>query len=34
MSGDRAGAETAFRAVTGSRADLAAYWLSWLNQRG
>jgi tetratricopeptide (TPR) repeat protein len=34
MSGDRAGAETAFRAVTGSRADLAGYWLSWLNQRG
>jgi tetratricopeptide (TPR) repeat protein len=33
MSGDRAGAETAFRAVTGSRADLAGYWLSWLNQR-
>jgi tetratricopeptide (TPR) repeat protein len=33
MSGDRAGAETAFRAVTGSRADLAAYWLSWLSQR-
>ncbi|MEA3039939.1 MAG: hypothetical protein QOE79_2452 [Sphingomonadales bacterium] len=34
MSGDRAGAETALRAVTGSRADLAAYWLAWLNQRG
>jgi tetratricopeptide (TPR) repeat protein len=34
MSGDRAGAEAAFRAVTGSRSDLAAYWLSWLNQRG
>ncbi|MEA3062302.1 MAG: hypothetical protein QOJ94_2083 [Sphingomonadales bacterium] len=33
MSGDRAGAETALRAVTGSRADLAGYWLSWLNQR-
>jgi tetratricopeptide (TPR) repeat protein len=34
MSGNRAEAETAFRAVTGSRADLAGYWLSWLNQRG
>jgi tetratricopeptide (TPR) repeat protein len=34
MAGNRAEAETAFRAVTGSRADLAAYWLSWLNQRG
>ncbi|MEA2998553.1 MAG: hypothetical protein QOK17_386 [Sphingomonadales bacterium] len=34
MSGNRAEAETAFRAVTGSRADLAGYWLSWLSQRG
>jgi tetratricopeptide (TPR) repeat protein len=28
--GDRAGAETAFRAVTGQRADIAALWLAWL----
>jgi hypothetical protein len=34
MSGNRAEAEAAFRAVSGSRADLAGYWLSWLNQRG
>src|SRR3954447_20985188 len=34
MAGNRAEAETAFHAVTGSRADLAACWLSWLNQRG
>jgi len=30
MSGDRPGAEAAFKAVTGPRADLAALWLSWL----
>ncbi|MBV8685203.1 MAG: hypothetical protein JOZ90_13915 [Alphaproteobacteria bacterium] len=32
-SNDRAGAEAAFRAVTGARADIAAYWLAWLSQR-
>jgi tetratricopeptide (TPR) repeat protein len=31
MSGDRAGAETAFRAVTGPRAELAQLWLLWLS---
>ncbi|MFL6862016.1 MAG: tetratricopeptide repeat protein [Allosphingosinicella sp.] len=34
QAGDRAGAETALRAVTGQKADLAAYWLAWLAQRG
>jgi hypothetical protein len=34
QAGDRAGAETALRAVTGAKADLAAYWLAWLAQRG
>jgi Tfp pilus assembly protein PilF len=34
QAGNRAEAATAFHAVTGSRADLAAYWLAWLNQRG
>lgn len=34
LSGDRAGAETAFRAVSGgTRGDLAQYWLLWLSQR-
>jgi hypothetical protein len=32
-SGDRAGAEAAFRAVTGPRAELAAFWLAHLNRR-
>jgi tetratricopeptide (TPR) repeat protein len=32
-SGDRAGAEAAFRAVTGPRADIAGYWLIFLAQR-
>jgi tetratricopeptide (TPR) repeat protein len=32
LSGDKAGAEAAFRAVTGSRAVLAGYWLIWLTQ--
>jgi hypothetical protein len=30
MSGDKAGAETAFKAVTGPRADVAQLWLAWL----
>ena len=34
MAGQRAEAETAFRAVTGSRKSLAALWLAWLAQRG
>jgi hypothetical protein len=35
LSGDRAGAETAFRAVSGgARGELAQYWLLWLSQRG
>jgi tetratricopeptide (TPR) repeat protein len=33
QSGDRAGAEAAFRAVTGPRAEIAGYWLVWLPQR-
>lgn len=32
QSGDRAGARTAFQAVTGARADIAGYWLAWLSQ--
>ena len=31
-SGDRAGAEAAFRAVTGARAELAAYWLAHISR--
>ena len=34
MAGDKAGATTAFNAVTGPRAELARYWLLWLNKRG
>ena len=30
LAGQRAAAETALRAVTGSRAELAALWLAWL----
>jgi tetratricopeptide (TPR) repeat protein len=30
LAGQRAEAETAFRAVTGTRAQLASYWLLWL----
>ena len=30
LAGDKAGAEAAFKAVTGPRADVAALWLSWL----
>jgi hypothetical protein len=33
MAGQRAGAETALRAVTGTRAELASLWLTWLNRR-
>jgi tetratricopeptide (TPR) repeat protein len=32
MAGQRAGAETALRAVTGTRAELASLWLAWLNR--
>lgn len=34
MAGQRAEAETALRAVTGPRAELAALWLAWLGRRG
>jgi tetratricopeptide (TPR) repeat protein len=34
MAGQRAEAETAFRAVTGPRAELARLWLLWLARRG
>lgn len=30
LAGDKAGAQTAFKAVTGPRASVAALWLSWL----
>ena len=33
LAGQRAEAETAFRAVTGTRAQLANYWLMWLAGR-
>ncbi|HYI48201.1 MAG TPA: hypothetical protein VEX35_07030 [Allosphingosinicella sp.] len=33
MGGQRAEAETAFRAVSGPRAELAQYWLLWLQSR-
>jgi hypothetical protein len=33
LSGNRAEAETAFRAVTGARQDLASFWLAWLARR-
>lgn len=33
-SGQKSEAETAFRSVTGPRAELAALWLLWMNQRG
>lgn len=33
MSGDKAGARTALSAVTGPRAELARYWLLWLDKR-
>jgi tetratricopeptide (TPR) repeat protein len=34
QSGNKAGAEAAFKAVTGPRADLAGFWMLWMNQRG
>jgi hypothetical protein len=33
QSGDRAGAEAAFKAVTGPRAELASLWMLWMSQR-
>ncbi|HEX2763006.1 MAG TPA: hypothetical protein VHM92_04050 [Allosphingosinicella sp.] len=33
-SGDRAGAEAAFKALTGSRADLGAFWVAWMARSG
>lgn len=33
-AGQKAEAEAALKAVQGPRADLAAFWLAWLNQRG
>jgi len=33
LSGDKAGAKTALTAVTGPRAELARYWLLWLDKR-
>jgi predicted Zn-dependent protease len=33
LAGQRAEAEAALRAVTGTRADLAAFWLAWLARR-
>jgi tetratricopeptide (TPR) repeat protein len=33
LAGQRAEAEAALKAVTGPRADLAAFWLLWLSQR-
>jgi hypothetical protein len=32
-SGDKAGATAAFNAVTGPRADIAKFWLTYLNQK-
>jgi hypothetical protein len=34
LADNRTEAETAFRAVTGPRAELASLWLAWLAQRG
>jgi hypothetical protein len=33
-AGDKAGATTALNAVTGPRADVAKFWLTYVNQRG
>lgn len=33
LSGDKAGAKTALSAVTGQRAELARYWMLWLDKR-
>jgi tetratricopeptide (TPR) repeat protein len=34
LAGQRAEAEAAFRAITGPRAEIAAYWMLWLSKRG
>jgi tetratricopeptide (TPR) repeat protein len=34
LAGQKAEAQAALKAVTGARAELASYWLIWLNQRG
>jgi tetratricopeptide (TPR) repeat protein len=33
-SGDRAGAEATFKALTGTRGDLGAFWIAWLARSG
>ncbi len=33
LAGNKAEAQTAFKAVTGPRAELASFWLTWLAQR-
>lgn len=33
-SGDRAGAEATFKALTGTRGDLGAFWVAWLARSG
>jgi predicted Zn-dependent protease len=33
-SGDRAGAEAAFKSLTGTRGDLGAFWVAWLARSG
>lgn len=33
-SGDRAGAEAAFKSLTGARGDLGAFWVAWLARSG
>lgn len=33
-SGDRAGAEATFKALTGTRGDLGAFWIAWLTRSG
>jgi tetratricopeptide (TPR) repeat protein len=33
-SGDRAGAETVFKSLTGARGDLGGFWLAWLARSG
>ncbi|HYD37034.1 MAG TPA: hypothetical protein VEA60_05440 [Allosphingosinicella sp.] len=33
-SGDRAGAEAAFKSLTGTRGDLGAFWMAWLARSG
>ncbi len=34
LAGQKAEAETAFKAVSGPRTELASFWLLWLSQRG